>query len=325
MILVNRKLFIFLLFIFISCQNNLKQYSIDGYTQGTTYVIKYNHTDRIVNKSVIDSLLLNIDLSMSSYIDSSLISLINQGHDAVLDSLITTVLTKSIEICHQTGGMFDVTIAPWVNYWGFGPDNRRNSNFKRNLIPSTVLGCDQIKIQNNRLIKSDIISIDLNGIAQGFTVDYLSQYLFENSIYDFMIEVGGEIRCSGGNLGSGWKIGIDKPTDKKRDFSFILNLKDMSLATSGSYRNYYYDSDSTKLSHTINPKTLKPVNNDLLSATILYSDCMSADAYATACMSFGLEGAKSFLNKNNIAGCLIYVDQADTLHYFSSNFSSFLH
>ena len=98
----------------------------------------------------------------------------------------------------------------------------------------------------------------------------------------------------------------------------------MSLATSGSYRNYYY-TDSVKINHTINPKTLNPIENELISATILFSDCMSADAYATACMSFGLEDATKFLNDNNISGCLIYIKDGDTLSYFSSDFSSFLH
>ena len=139
-----------------------------------------------------------------------------------------------------------------------------------------------------------------------------------------MIEVGGEIRCASNNNGKGWTIAIDEPTDKKRSFAYVLNLNNISLATSGSYRNYYYQ-DSIKISHTINPKTRKPAINNLISATILYPDCMSADAYATACMSFGLEDAKRFLEKNDIIGVLIYIEGEDTIHYSSKGFSSFLH
>ena len=105
---------------------------------------------------------------------------------------------------------------------------------------------------------------------------------------------------------------------------YILKLNNISLATSGSYRNYYY-ADSIKINHTINPKTFYPTSNSLLSATILYNDCMSADAYATACMSLGFEKAKDFLNNNNIMGSLIYVIDKDTINYFSSGFSEFLH
>ena len=325
MILVSRQLFLSILLILISCQNNsLQTYSIYGYAQGTTYVVKYNHDQNVIQKESIDSLLRNIDLSMSSYIDTSILSLINQGYNIVLDSLITKVLQRSIEICYETDGMFDVTVAPLVEYWGFGPNKMRHKSPQEFNFSSDFIGCNKITLQKNTLFKSDSISIDLNGIAQGFTVDYLSQYLINHNINDFMIEVGGEIRCSGDNLGGGWKIGIDKPIDKKRDFAFILNLEDISLATSGSYRNYYY-SDAIKISHTINPKTLQPANNELISVTILYPDCMSADAYATACMSFGLQEAQDFLYKNSIIGCLIYVDKGDTLSYFTSGFSSFLH
>jgi len=324
MILVSRQLFLSLILVLISCQPNLSTNIIRGYTQGTTYTIKYNCNDNNIQTQAIDSLLSNVDYSMSSYIDSSLISLINKNHTVALDSLITRVLIRSIEICHETNGMFDVTVAPMVSYWGFGPNKTYNRNNQKASSYSEIVGCDKIILNNNMLFKSDSVSIDLNGIAQGFTVDYLSEYLVSKGVNDFMIEVGGEVRCFGSNLGRGWKIGIDAPTESKHDFAFILNLTNTSLATSGSYRNYYY-SDSKKISHTINPKTLMPASNSLLSATVLYDDCMSADAYATACMSFGVEDAKLFLKNNNIAGCLIYLDGLDTVPYLTPSFSSFLH
>ena len=325
MILVSRFLLFYLCLFLASCdRSNLHTYVLSGYAQGTTYVVKYNHINNVVKKESLDSLLVNIDLSMSSYVANSKISLINQGKTIVLDSLIAQVLKRSIEICRETDGMFDVTVAPLVNYWGFGIGKKNNIHFKKNNIHSELIGCDKILLDGKNIIKSDSTFIDLNGIAQGFTVDYLSAYLEKNKVYDFMIEVGGEIRCVGDNLGAGWKIGIDEPTNSKRNFAFILNLKDVALATSGSYRNYYYD-DTVKISHTMNPKTLKPAYNELISATILYPDCMSADAYATACMSFGLQGAKDFLNQNEITGCLIYIENEDTLSYFTSKFSSFLH
>ena len=325
MILVSR-LFIVAFFIsLVSCNHSaVKTYVVNGYTQGTTYVVKYHHIDNVIKKEALDSLLKNIDLSMSSYIDSSIISLINQGKNIAPDSLLIQVLKRSIEICHETGGMFDVTVAPLVDYWGFGPDKKNSIHFQNIDINHDLIGCDKILLNGDDIIKAETTLIDLNGIAQGFTVDYLSQYLQKNKVYDFMIEVGGELLCSGDNLGSGWKIGIDEPTSSREKFSFILKLKNMALATSGSYRNYYYQ-DTIKISHTMNPKTLNPVNNKLISATVLYSDCMSADAYATACMSFGLERAKNFLNSNGISGCLMYIINGDTLAYLTPEFSSFLH
>ena len=325
MILASRLLIIFFFSFLTFCdKNEPERYVLSGYTQGTTYTVKYNHTESVIKKQSLDSLLRNIDLSMSSYVDSSLISLINQGNSIYLDTLLKQVLNRSIEICHETNGMFDVTVAPLVHYWGFGPNKKNSIHFQNIDINPDLVGCDKIFLHGNNIVKSDATLIDLNGIAQGFTVDYLSKYLHKKKIYDFMVEIGGEVLCSGDNLGAGWKIGIDEPKESRQEFAFILNLKNIALATSGSYRNYYYQ-DTVKISHTMNPKTLKPVSNKLISATVLYSDCMSADAYATACMSFGLKGAKDFLNNHNISGCLIYVSNGDTLSYLTSNFSSFLH
>ena len=262
MILVSRLLIITFCISIISCNYpTLKTYILNGRAQGTTYVVKYHHTDDVIKKQSLDSLLNNIDRSMSSYVDSSIISLINQGNNIVPDSLLIQVLQRSIEICHETGGMFDVTVAPLVDYWGFGPDKKNSIHFQNIDVNHDLIGCDKILLNGDDIIKAETTLIDLNGIAQGFTVDYLSQYLQKNKVYDFMIEVGGELLCSGDNLGSGWKIGIDEPKKSRENFSFILKLKNMALATSGSYRNYYYQ-DTIKISHTMNPKTLKPVNNN---------------------------------------------------------------
>ena len=323
MILANRVLISLFLFLLFSCQEKLNTFYISGYTQGTTYNIKYNSIDNHISKTSIDSLLQIIDLSMSSYISNSTISKINKNLDVKLDSLIYYVIDRSIEICDQTNGMFDITVAPIVNDWGFGPQKKYKTTSSIN-VSLYELGCDKIRLENSYLIKSDIVKIDLNGIAQGFSVDYLSDYFKSKGVEDFMIEIGGEITCSGNNLNKGWKIGVDAPHAMIRTFAYILNLNNISLATSGSYRNYYY-SDSIKISHTINPKIMAPARNQLLSATILSADCLSADAYATACMSFGLEEAKEFLIKNDIIGSLIYVQDKDTLFYFSDQFASFLH
>ena len=324
MTLVNRFLFIIFLLIITSCQERTyKTFFIKGYAQGTTYSIKYNTNQNIITKESVDSLLDVIDLSMSTYVSNSTISKINNNIDVSLDSLIYYVLSKSIDLCYQTHGMFDVTVSPIVSDWGFGPSKKRkdSDNLDNSLYQ---VGCDKILLEGNKLIKQPLVKIDLNGIAQGFTVDYIADYFKYHDVSDFMIEVGGEVICSGNNLDNQWKIGVDAPNNRDDPFAYVLKLTDMALATSGSYRNFYY-LDSTKISHTIHPKKLRPVNNQLISATILHKDCMSADAYATACMSFGLDSARYFLTNNNILGSLIYLEGGDTLYYFSEGFSSFLH
>ena len=214
--------------------------------------------------------------------------------------------------------MFDVTVSPIVSDWGFGPSKKRKDldNFDNSLYQ---VGCDKIRLEGNKLIKQPLVKIDLNGIAQGYTVDYLADHFKYHDIFDFMIEVGGEVICSGNNLGNQWKIGVDAPRDGKK-FAYILKLTDMALATSGSYRNFYY-LDSTKISHTINPRQCAAQNN-LISATILYKDyfcrCLCNCMYV-----IGLDSAKQFLSNNNILGSLIYLDGGDTLYYFSEGFPLF--
>jgi thiamine biosynthesis lipoprotein len=328
MILVVRYWVLLISVFLFSCQNVINQSVIIGETQGTTYTIKYNaHIPYIITKNQIDSLLRNIDISMSTYNPKSIISSINRGEDVLLDSLITIVIKKAISICYATDGMFDVTVSPIVNDWGFGPGAQKmNLTQKYNIEEySNIVGCDKIIIEDNKLIKEQNITIDLNGIAQGFTVDYLADYLINKDVSNFMIEVGGEVRCSGFNFNNPWKIAIDKPTNKSRGIVFVLGLNNLSLATSGSYRKFYYNEESIKISHTINPKTLSPAKNKLISVTILHQDCMVADAYATACMSLGLSASKLFLDKTKVSACLIYVENKDTMYHFSNQFSSFLH
>ena len=318
MTLVSRFFLVFI--ILTSCNTNYRTYSISGYTQGTTYNIKYHTNDLLVSKKSIDSLFSIIDNSMSSYISNSNISKINSNKTNSLDSMIAYVIKSSIKICNETNGMFDITVFPIVRDWGFGP----KSNFKNNISKNYNVGCEKIKIESGKIIKENDVMIDLNGIAQGFSVDYISKYLLSKNINDFMIEVGGEVKCSGNNLGARWKIGVQSPNSKNKDFAYILSLNNFSAATSGSYRNYYFK-DNKKITHTMNPKTMRPVNSQVLSATIIHDECMFADAYATACMAFSIDESKRFLEDNEIAGSLLYLSEKDTISFFSKKFNQFLH
>ena len=325
MISVVRYYLLFFIIFLFSCHDKLNPYFFYGSAQGSTYTIKYNTNKKnVISSSQIDSLFNNIEFSMSNYNYESIISSINRGEDVELDSLIEIVLNKSIEVCFETDGMFDVTVSPLVNKWGFGPIVERKNKFNSTNY-ELVVGCDKFIIQGDKIIKDANVTIDLNGIAQGFTVDYIANFFLSKGIDNFMIEVGGEVRCSGDNFNKKWKIAIDKPTNKTREILFVLSLNDLSLATSGSYRKFYYNEDSIKINHTMNPLALEPAFNNLISATILHKDCMLADAYATACMSFGLADSKLFLTKMDIPACLIYTENRDTMFYFSNNFSSFLH
>lgn len=305
--------FIFL----ISCSGyNTTFHSIYGRTQGTFYSVKYFSNNKNISKENIDSVLLDLDLSLSSYIDSSNISRVNNNSTNKIDFFLKNVIRRSIQICNETNGAFDISIAPIVNSYGFGPKSN-NVKLDANSL-SQIIGCNKIWINNDLIYKEEEnIELDVNGIAQGFSVDVLSDFLKENNISDFVINIGGEIFCSGTKKGKPWLIAIEKPYKNIQLQKYILRLSNRALATSGSYRKTKKIDDKI-ISHTMSPKSFKPVENNLISVSIMSDNCMDADAYATACMSMGLEKSKQFVKKNKIEACFIYKEKNDTLTYITS-------
>lgn len=318
---MHRRYFLFILpviFAVTSCQsdNNIES-RIQGFTQGTTYSIKWYHDrsipDRKVNNGV-ERLLEAIDNSLSTYNPESVISLVNRNEEVVLDTMFITVFNRSYEIWELTGGAFDITAAPLINAWGFGPDatKRFNESIKDRLME--LVGMDKIQIVQGKILKSDPdMCLDVNAIAQGYTVDVLYNYLSGLGLESFLVEVGGEVRTRGTKPeNQAWIVGLDKPSDGNITPGLYrqadIKLVDKALATSGNYRKYFVE-DGIKYAHTIDPKTGYPVRHKLLSATIITDDCMTADALATACMVVGLEEARELIMKiGNIDAYLVYSD-----------------
>ncbi|MCF6241886.1 MAG: FAD:protein FMN transferase [Bacteroidales bacterium] len=306
-------LLIVILIIISSCSKKQTYYKLAGYAQGTTYHITYQGSQEYSTE--IDSLLHNFDLSLSTYIDNSIISRINKNDTTViLDSLFIEFFNKSKEVYEQSGGAFDITVAPLVNAYGFGFSKK--STIDSALINRLMqfVGMDKVQLKDGKLIKSDKrVMLDGNAIAQGQSVDYVSCFLESKGIENYLVEIGGEIRAKGLNPeGKFWRVGIDKPIEhsdeNNRELQAIIDLKDMALATSGNYRKFY-EEGGVKYSHTINPKTGYPAKQSILSATIIADDCITADAYATTCMVIGLEKSKDLLKRlGNIEAYLIYPD-----------------
>jgi len=319
MILVVRFLF-FCILIFSCSSNNTILHAIYGNTQGTFYSVKYFADQKFISKSDLDSVLVDLDLSLSAYIDSSSISRINNNTTNKVDDFLKKVINRSLKICNQTNGAFDITIAPIVNAYGFGP--KKNSIKTDTSFFSEYIGCDKILLENGFIKKKEEnIQLDVNGIAQGFSVDVLSNFLKKQGVSDFIINIGGEIFCSGTKKGKPWLVAIEKPFKNIQLQKYILKLSNTALATSGSYRKTK-ELENEIISHTMNPKTFKPVNNQLISVSIMSENCMDADAYATACMSMGLEKSKIFVIKQGIEACFIYKEKNDTLTYMTSGLRS---
>ena len=316
--------FLVFLFLLFSCSNNkqidsfqTKLYNIQGYTQGTTYNIKYIFHKEKIKKDQIDSLLSIIDYSMSSYIDFSNLSLINNNQTVQIDSLLQKVLDRSLDLCFQTDGAFDITVAPVVNAYGFGVNNYLK-NIDDDFSPN--VGCDKFYTQDGDIFKNQNVQIDVNGIAQGFSVDFIASFFNNQGVVDYMIEVGGEVFCSGTKKDKKWVLGLSNPLSDPSDYIFRVLLKDKALATSGSTRKINKIRDSV-YTHIISPHTLSPIKNNLLSVSVIANNCMDADAYATAFMEMGLYKSKKFLKSNmlDIEALFIFQDTIlDEITYFKT-------
>jgi thiamine biosynthesis lipoprotein len=304
-------------FILLSCNSNqFRAGKINGLAQGTTYSIVYDSTEGPgvkETKNLVEKILHEIDLSLSVYNDSSVISRLNRNETDRPDEMFTEVFNRSKEISEKSDGAFDITVMPLVRAWGFGPDEHKN--FDKSKLDSllSLVGFGKIELRDGLLIKSDPrITLDVNAIAQGYTVDVICRAFDKAGITNYLVEVGGELRTKGTKEGEPWKIGIDKPVDDNMvpgaELQAIIKLTGKALATSGNYRKFYIE-DGVKYSHTIDPKTGYPAKNRLLSATIIASDCTTADGIATACMVMGVEKAISFIKNNReIEGYLVYSD-----------------
>lgn len=295
---------------------------IAGFAQGTTYHITYELRDTTNLQPQVDSILHAFDLSLSSYDSTSVISRINRNEDVITDAFFVNVFNKSYDVFIASSGLFDITVMPLVNAWGFGPGAR--ANVDSSLIDSLLqfVGMEKVKIVEGRVVKADPrVQLDVNAIAQGYSVDIVSGFLDKLGSENYMVEIGGEIRAKGlSPSGKSWRIGIDKPEFGNmipgEELEAVLELKNMALATSGNYRKYY-EENGVKYTHSIDPKTGYPAKQSLLSATVVAGDCITADAYATVCMVGGLERSKEILAQHpELEAFLIYGDDSGIYQLF---------
>ena len=265
---------------------------------GTVYNITYqSHKDLSAG---IRERLEQVDASLSPFNSRSVISAVNRNERATSDSMFTSVFNKAQEVSRETGGAFDITVAPLVNLWGFG--FKDGSTPTRSAVDSIrrIIGYEKVRLQGGRVVKADPrVMLDCSAIAKGYGCDMVAALLRDNGIGNFMIEIGGEIVTSGiSEKRLPWKIGVTKPDDDRLGagggIQTVINVTDKAMATSGNYRNFYYK-DGKKYAHTIDPHTGYPVQHNILSATVLADDCATADAYATAFMVLGLEKSQEVL------------------------------
>ena len=317
-----------------ACQNNnYKIVLINGLTMGTTYSIKIKTADAAVNKEKIradiEKILLEINQKMSTYIVDSELSVINFSNS--LDSnLISDDLFKVIShantISKTTNGAFDITVGPLVNLWGFGPnksENKIQSNEANELIKKNI-GYKKIYLNKEttsiKKLHPDLY-VDLSGIAKGFAVDKIALYLNSYNLENYLVEIGGELIAKGTNEDNEvWQIGIENPNN---NLVKIIGLKDIAMATSGDYRNYF-EKNGVRYSHTINPNTGKPIKHKLASVTVLDKTAMNADALATAFMVLGPAKTIELANELKIGVYLIIKNDENFYEEYNEYFEPFI-
>lgn len=300
-------LLIFLIFgtMYIVRQQRSTPYQTNkGFAFGTMYSITYQSDKNLEDE--IKAELQTIDDEFSMFNENSTVSKFNRGEHPHLSKRFLEVYRLAYAVHDDTDGAFDITIAPLVNAWGFG--------FKHESMPTAAqvdslrrfVGMKYLSFNetDGLLSKTDPrIMLDFSAIAKGYGSDCVAHLLRKHGIKNFMVEIGGEIVTQGISPSRvPWRIGVTKPMDDtlqtSQNLQTVLNVTDRAMATSGNYRNFYYNG-GRKYAHTIDPRTGYPVQHNLLSATVLAEDCATADAYATSFMVMGFERAKILLEQHD--------------------------
>ena len=292
---------------------SLKTIVLSGKAQGTTFNIIYRSADSLVTLRDIYHLVAKVDQSLSLYNPGSLISIFNKGDRMITcDEYMLVVVKKSLEICVASEGAFDITVKPLVDLWGFGTSGKSGVPSGKKIRKAlSAIGCSQINVEGYRLFKkSKPVQIDCNGIAQGYTVDLLSVLLESKGVKNYMVELGGEIRVQGLNKeDQEWLIGIEGPVKNmtgEYEQNRVLRLRNGAVTTSGTYRNSF-STAGKRYSHLINPQTGYPIDNGMVSATVIAPDAITADALDNVCMVLGPEAALQFLQKYpDVEAYLVY-------------------
>lgn len=297
-------------------------YSIQGPIMGTQYHVKVvlpAEREALLPqlKQGIFDALTEVDQLMSTYKPSSEVSRFNAVKELTwfeLSPATFEVVKRSQELSENTGGAFDITVGPLVNLWGFGPQRRADEAPLPEQIQQVreYVGYQLLELDESRRAirkRHPELYIDLSAIAKGYAVDQVAEYLQGQSVNDFLVEVGGEIRVNGQKPGGElWRLAIEVPQPEQRAIEGIVELTGKAMATSGDYRNYY-EKDGKRYSHTIAPPTGYPITHSLAAVSVIHESCATADALATAFMVMGTQQAMEYAVEQGIAA--YFIDRVD--------------
>lgn len=302
--------------------SSYSQFQISGFAQGTSYQITYYAENAIISSRSIDQKFAELDSALSIYKSYSLINQFNNSEKGItMDEHLFKVVQRSLKIWKESNDIFDISILPIVEAWGFGVKRHSNQPSDQTIVQAlSCSGSDKLHVIGRQLIKDiPCLKIDVNGIAQGYSVDVIANYIESRGVKNYLIEIGGEIRVKGRKYPGNqvMRIGIEQPADddekEESGISKIIELKEGAITTSGNYRKYLQNG-SKKLSHLMDPKTGRPLENELISVTVRTSNAMSADGYDNVLIGMGIKKAFAFLKKHKeLEAYFIYQDTDGTV------------
>jgi thiamine biosynthesis lipoprotein len=304
------------------CQRKVPDIELSGPAQGTTYNVKIANpparVDAHAARVAVDEVLEAVDLSMSTYRTDSEVSRFNASASTdwfEVSADLATVVAASHEVSKASGGALDITVGPLVNLWGFGPPGEPAQLPDQAAIDAARadVGYEllEVRLTPPALRKQSArLTIDLNAVAPGFTVDKLAAKFATLGIHHFMIDIGGEVQARGVNAqGEAWHIAVEKPVDTQPEAMAILRLPDLSVTTSGEYRHYYVR-DGHRYSHTIDPRTARPVEHTLAAVVLIGKNSLDIDAWATALNVLGADGGLALATQRGLQAMFIVAEGA---------------
>jgi len=320
---------------FFGCAESSRTVELEGRIYGTGWSLVYLPDDSQPSPAVVEAEVLAafdvVNTSMNTYDPQSLISEFNAlpaGAALEVDWDFTYVLNEAMGITRLTAGAYDVTVAPLISLWGFGPTGP--TKIPTDAVVSAtreVVGVSRLDWQPNiRQLSKRVtgVSLEFSSIAKGYGVDLAADALDELGIENFMLEVGGELQLRGNSpRGDAWRIAVERPEQGRGSFQAAVTVSNVGVATSGDYRNYF-EQDGQRYSHIIDPRTGYPVQHDLVSVTVIHPSTALADAWATALCVLGTDQALTLSEQLGLAVYLVHRDGDDFKAVSSTKFAPFL-
>lgn len=318
-----------------ACARQPELLELEGQAMGTFWHVKVVPTSSLVSaddltEGVAD-VLERLEESMSTYRAHSDISRFNQmpvAEPFTPDADFTQVLNAALEVGELSGGAYDVTIGPLIELWGFGAKGRRLTLPEQHEVEAALANSGSSALVWNKtlgqLTKSRQVALDFSSLAKGYAVDAVAMWLQSRGIERYLVEVGGEMRVSGGkSQDQPWRVAIEQPQVMSGDIAATLDLRNAAVATSGDYRNFF-EVDGKRYSHTLDPRSGYPVDHNLVSVTVVHDSTLMADAWATALLVVGTENALRLAKKHNLAVYLIRRKDEGFIAISSPAFSPYL-